>query len=233
MPRPLPRTIAVDGPAGAGKTSICSAVARELHYLFVDTGAFYRAVTLAAIQAGIGDADEASILEVARQSHLDIHSAAEAEHDDGRDYTIILNSKDVTAAVRRPDVDATVSRIAAMGSVRTLLNMRYRTLAEQGSVIMAGRDITTVVLPNADLKIYLDASPEARAERRYQQRIAAGQTANLDEILSGLRTRDAYDAGREIDPLRRAPDAKYVTTDDLTIPEAIERVKQIILNWPN
>jgi CMP/dCMP kinase len=224
----LPRTIAIDGPAGAGKSSICAVVARDLGYLFVDTGAFYRAVTLAAIQAGVVQADESTIVSLAHHTDLDITPDRDA---DGRDYTILMNGQDVTQAIHAAAVDANVSRVAAMGGVRAVLNAKYRQLAERGPVIMAGRDIGTVVLPDADLKIYLDASPEARAERRYRQRVADGHEADLDEILRAMRTRDQYDSQREIDPLRRAPDARYIHTDHLDIDAVIQEVKQSILNW--
>jgi cytidylate kinase len=224
----LPRTIAIDGPAGSGKSSICAAVARDLGYLFVDTGAFYRAVTLAALRVGAADADEPVLAEIARSVRLDITPDRDA---DERDYTILLEGEDVTWAIHAPAVDANVSRIAAMGGVRMALNARYRLLAARGPIIMAGRDIGTVVLPDADLKIYLDASPEARAERRYRQRVAGGQQADLDEILEAMRSRDQYDSQRAIAPLRRHPEAVYITTDGLDIDTVIGRVKQIIVNW--
>ncbi len=224
----LPKTIAIDGPGGSGKSTICAAVARDLGYLFVDTGGFYRAVTLAALRANLVHADESAVVRLTEQVKLDITADRDA---DDRDYTIFLNDEDVTQAAHQPPVDSNVSRISAMGGVRTLLNIRYRELAGRGLVIMAGRDIGTVVLPDADLKIYLDASPEARAERRYRQRVASGQLADYDEILNALRTRDAYDSQRQIAPMRQAADALYLNTDHLTIEAAIEQVKQIILDW--
>ncbi len=224
----LPRTIAIDGPAGSGKSSICAAVARDLGYLFVDTGAFYRAVTLAALRAGVAHADEPTLVDVARRANLDITADRNA---DERDYTILLEGEDVTWAIHAAPVDANVSRISAMGGVRSVLNAKYRELARRGRVIMAGRDIGTVVLPDADLKIYLDASPEARAERRYRQRVAKGHSADYDQILESMRSRDQYDSQRAIAPLRRAPDARYIHTDDLNIDAVIQQVKQIILDW--
>ncbi|MCC7448962.1 MAG: (d)CMP kinase [Anaerolineae bacterium] len=224
----LPKIIAIDGPGGSGKSTICAAVARDLGYLFVDTGGFYRAVTLAALRANLVQADEASVVRLTEQVKLDITADRDA---DDRDYTIFLNGEDITTAVQQPPVDSNVSRIAAMGGVRTILNLRYRELAHRGQVIMAGRDIGTVVLPDADLKIYLDASPEARAERRYRQRVAAGQPADYGEILNALRSRDAYDSQRAIAPMRQAADALYLNTDHLSIEAAIERVRQIILDW--
>jgi cytidylate kinase len=224
----LPKTIAIDGPAGSGKTSICFAVASELGYLFVDTGAFYRAVTLAAIREGIVEGSEAEIVALAERLHLDISADWK---DDNRQYTILLNGEDVTWAVRDAEVEAYVSRIAAMGGVRVVLNKKYRDLAKQGSVIMAGRDIGTIVLPDADLKIYLDASSEARAERRYRQRKASDDTVKYEDVLDALRKRDQLDSQRGIAPMVKAADAQYVSTDNLTIEGVVEQVKHIIQNW--
>jgi cytidylate kinase len=224
----LPKTIAIDGPAGVGKSSICAAVARDLGFLFVDTGAFYRAVTLAAIRANLVHAGEAALVEITRQANLDITADRDA---DDRDFTILLDGQDVTRAIHQTEVDANVSRISAMGGVRAVLNAKYRQFVARGQVIMAGRDIGTVVLPDADLKIYLDASPEARAERRYRQRVADGHQADYAEILDAMRKRDQYDSQREIAPLRRAPDARYIQTDHLTIEAVIQQVKQTILDW--
>ncbi len=223
---PLPRIIAVDGPAGSGKSSVSFAVARDLGYLFIDTGAFYRALTLAAIENNLADADENEIVALAQRVHIDV--TADLDNDD-RQYTVILNGRDITWAIREYDVEANVSRIAAMASVRAWINVQQREIAARTQVIMAGRDIGTVVLPHADLKLYLDASPEARAQRRYQQSIAVGQT--LEDITRDLRARDAYDSERTVDPLRQASDAVYVNTDDLIIDQVIEQVKAIITRW--
>lgn len=224
----LPRTVAIDGPAGTGKSSVAFAVARDLGYLYIDTGAFYRAVTLAAIRAGMLEADEAALVKIAEESVMEITPDRDA---DDREYTLLLDGKDATHDIRTPEVEAHVSQISAVGGVRTVLKDKQRAMAVQGQVIMVGRDIGTVVLPDADLKIYLDASPEARAERRYRQRIAEGQPADYDEILAGLHSRDALDSGREVSPLRRAPDAHYVNTDGLDVDAVVRQIKQIILDW--
>ncbi len=225
---PLPRSIAVDGPAGSGKSSVSYIVARDLDYLFIDTGAFYRALTLAAIERGQVDATEAVLAELG--AHIKIGITSDVSSD-GRQYTVLLEDKDVTWAIREHAVEAHVSRVAAMRSVRSLINVRQRAIAAQNKVIMAGRDIGTAVLPDADLKLYLDASPEARGRRRYDQLIAAGKPADLEEITQDLRARDLYDSSRTVDPLRQAPDAVYVNTDDLTIPGVVARIEQIIHDW--
>jgi CMP/dCMP kinase len=221
----LPRTIAIDGPAGSGKSTVSFILACDLNYLFVDTGAFYRAVTLAAIQSGQVEQPDDVIVDIAQHAQLDITPDLGV---DGRQYTLLLNGKDVTWDIRQPEVEKHVSRISAIPGVRNVLNQKYRELAERGAVIMAGRDIGTQVLPDADLKIYLDASPEARAERRYRQRIEAGQLADYDEILNALRQRDAYDSQRVVAPLMQAADAHYVSTDNLDITAVVDEIKRII-----
>ena len=226
MTIPLPRVITVDGPAGSGKSSVSFAIAADLGYLFVDTGAFYRAITLAALRAGLENADEQPLENLARHSRLDILPATGE-----RQYTVLLNGEDVTEVIRESRVEASVSRVAALQAVRSVLNEKYRELATRGGVIMAGRDIGTIVLPDADLKIYLDASPEARAARRYKQRAANNQPANYDEILATMRARDAYDSGRTVDPLRRANDAYYLHTDHLSVEQVIEHLEQVIRTW--
>src|SRR5258708_12889195 len=190
--------MALDGPAGSGKSSVASALASALDYLFVDTGAFYRAVTLAALRQGQVEADDATLVTIAEQCHMDITPERD---DDAREYTLLLNSEDVTWAIREPQVEAHLSRVSAIGPLLDVLNEKYRTLAASGRVIMVGRDIGTVVLPDADLKIYLDASAETRAQRRQLQRIAAGKQADYEEILTALRERDTYDSQRALPPL--------------------------------
>jgi cytidylate kinase len=237
VPVVLPRTIAIDGPAGSGKSTVAFLIARDLNYLFVDTGAFYRAVTLAALSRGlIGGSDDSAaaqpnehaVASLAQRSSMRITSGLAS---DGRYYTFLLDGQDVTSQLRAPEVDRFVSIVSAMPAVRDALTIQQRALASSGRVIMVGRDIGTVVLPDAELKIYLDASPQVRAERRYRQRIEAGEPADLNEILAGILKRDALDSGRAVSPLRRAPDAVYLLTDSLTVDEVVERLKQIILQW--
>jgi cytidylate kinase len=222
-----PSTIAIDGPAGSGKSSVCSALAAELHYLFVDTGAFYRALTLAAINADLITADEAAIAHLADRSHFDISK----DHYDDDVYTIWLDGEDVTNAVRTPQVETYVSEVARMPAVRDALNLKYRQLAMRGNVIMAGRDIGTVVLPNAELKLYLDASAEVRAQRRVVQRESAGLPADYPTILNTMRERDRIDSTRMVAPLQRADDAIYVNSDNMSIEQVVRMLKEIIVAW--
>ena len=223
-----PRQIAVDGPAGTGKTTVSFALANELGYLFIDTGAFYRAVTLAALNAGLIGADESIIADLAAQ--VAIRVTADRNHD-SRQYTVLLDEQDVTWEIRGQAVEGSVSRISAMAKIREIVTNQQREIARRGEVILVGRDIGTTVLPDADLKLYLDASIETRAERRYRQIIANGGHADVRAIAEELRARDAYDSGRTVSPLRQANDAIYVDTDSLSIDQVVERVKKIIDEW--
>jgi CMP/dCMP kinase len=223
-----PRQIAVDGPAGSGKSTVSFALANELGYLYIDTGAFYRAVTLAALDAGLINAEESAIVDLANRVVITV---TDDRDTDNRQYTVLLDQQDVTWKLRTQQVDVAVSRISAMSAIRQFVTDQQRAAAQRGEVILVGRDIGTVVLPDADLKLYLDASIRTRAERRYRQIVENGGRANLTEIENELIARDAYDSGRAISPLRQADDAIYVSTDTLSIEQVVERVKQIILDW--
>lgn len=225
---PLPRAITVDGPAGSGKSSVCFAVARELGYLFVDTGAFYRMITLLAVNTNHADADEAQILALSAQSRM---SLSPDLLPDGRQYTALLDGRDVTSDIRSKAVEAHVSRISAMPHVRQIVNELQRETAARGFVIMAGRDIGTVVMPDADLKIYLDASPEARGARRYKQLIEAGREADLPTIIQELRARDDFDSKRATAPLRIPEKSVYIDSSAMSIDQVIALIKKIVSEW--
>lgn len=220
-----PRAITVDGPAGSGKTSVCFAVARDLGYLFVDTGAFYRMMTYLIVQAGKPLASEETVLALASQSVMDLSPYLD---NDDRKYTALLNGHDVTKAIRKPEVEGQVSRVARMPRVRQMVNDLQRDVALRGNVIMAGRDIGTVVMPEAELKLYLDASVEVRAKRRLDEIIAAGGWSTLQEQIEKLRDRDLQDSTRSVAPLRRPPDAIYINSTDMTLQETIDYVKAIV-----
>jgi cytidylate kinase len=225
----LPKTITLDGPAGAGKSSIAFAVARELDYLLVDTGAFYRAVTLAALRAGVVESDETAIVDTAQNLHLDITPDLAA---DERHYTMLLNGEDVTWAIRSMEVEAYVSRVAAMVGVRDVLNQSFRKLAAAHErVIMVGRDIGTVVLPTADLKIYLDASLDVRAKRRHKQSTKGQNALALGDTQAALAGRDRLDSQRPVAPLRPAPDAHLINTDKLDAQAVTDQVFRLIHEW--
>ncbi len=225
---PLPRTVTVDGPAGSGKSSVCFAVARDLGYLFVDTGAFYRMITLAAIEAKCADGDEQQIVSIAVRRQMDLSPFL---NEDGRQYTALLDGRDVTLDIRGALVESYVSRVSAMPRIRQIVNNLQRDVASRGNVIMAGRDIGTVVIPDADLKIYLDASPEARGLRRYDQIIASGKSADLPTITEELRERDRYDSTRATAPLRRPEGSVYIDSSGYSIEQVIALVKRLITEW--
>ena len=224
----MPKTIAVDGPAGSGKSTVSFAVARRIDYLFVDTGAFYRGLTLLALENNIDPHDASGIVALAQYTRLDMKPA---HIDDGRQYTFFADDRDITHAIGSSQVDAKVSIVAAHSNVRAAVLQAQRDLAVRGKIIMAGRDIGTVVLPNADLKLYIDASLDKRADRRYQQRLRNGEQADLALIREGLRRRDELDSGRDTAPLLQAADAILIDTTNLSLAEAIEAAYRIIIAY--
>jgi cytidylate kinase len=220
-----PLTIAIDGPSGSGKSVLAEALARRLGYRYLDTGVWYRAVALAAQRAGIPIDDEEGLSALARQ--LDIRIEADGPAD-GRQYTALLDGEDVTWAIRDRAVEQIVSEVAAVPGVRTAVVAQQQRLAGEGGAILAGRDIGTVVLPDADLKIFLDAAPEVRARRRLEQLRSRGMTEEYATVLADIFHRDRIDASRETSPLRRAPDAIDVRNDDVSLEELVEQVLQLV-----
>jgi cytidylate kinase len=221
----LPTIIAIDGPAASGKTTIANRLAEKWGYLFFDTGVMYRAVTWAAMDKGVSTKDELKVSKLAQEVKIDVLPPS---RDDGRDYDVLADGIDVTWLIRNPMVDKKVSRVSAYPGVRKALTAQQRRIGLQGKVIMVGRDIGTVVLPEADLKVYLDASVEERARRRYQQRIDRGEKANQEKILKGLQKRDRKDSTREIAPLRAAKDAVIIHTDQLSIEEVVSWIEGLV-----
>jgi cytidylate kinase len=213
-----PKTIAIDGPAASGKTTIGQLLAERLNYLFLDTGCMYRAVTLAALQQEVDVYDETAVTHLAQ--HLNLHIQPTNGETDGRVYTVLLNEKDVTWDIRLPDVDANVSQVSSYKGVRQEMVKRQREFVVNGRVIMVGRDIGTVVLPEAPLKLYITASPAERAQRRWQDRHDQGHTTSYDDILADVIRRDDIDSSRTHSPLRPAKDAIIIDTTGRT-PEAI------------
>jgi cytidylate kinase len=210
-------TIAIDGPAASGKSTLAKTLAESLGYLYFDTGAMYRAVTLAALQQGVPIDSGVEMESLARRVHIDLRPASRA---DGRLYDVLLDGMDCTWAIRNQEVDANVSQVSAYAGVRTALTEQQRRIAERGGVVMAGRDIGTVVLPNADLKIFLNASLSERAKRRYTELMARGETADLQDVSASIEKRDQIDANRAVAPLRVAADA-IVLESDGTPPGAV------------
>lgn len=224
----LPKTIAIDGPAGAGKSTIGRLLAQRLGYLFLDTGVMYRAVSLAALRRGISTTNEPTLAQVAETLPIDIRMPTEVE-EDGRLSTVLVGSEDVTWEIRRPEVEAVVSEIASHPSVRKALVQQQRRLARQGPVVMVGRDITTEVLPDADLKIYLDASLEERARRRYDELVGRGRDVTYEQVEAEIAHRDDLDMHRASGALRQAEDAIPVLSDGLSVDETLERILEIVL----
>jgi len=219
-----PEIIAIDGPAASGKTTVANLLAVRWGYLFFDTGVMYRAVTWLAIENEISTKNEAAVSQLARMVQIDVLPPSK---EDGREYDVLADGIDVTWKIRNSLVDKKVSRVSAYPEVRKALTEQQRRIGLRGRVIMVGRDIGTVVLPEADLKIYLDASVEERAKRRYRQRIARGGIADFDQILKALKKRDRKDSTREIAPLRAADDAVIINTDDLTIDQVVDRIEEL------
>ncbi len=219
-----PEIIAIDGPAASGKTTVANLLAVRWGYLFFDTGVMYRAVTWLAIENEISTKNEAAVSQLARMVQIDVLPPSK---EDGREYDVLVDGLDVTWKIRNSLVDKKVSRVSAYPEVRKALTEQQRRIGLRGRVIMVGRDIGTVVLPEADLKIYLDASVEERAKRRYRQRIARGGIADFDQILKALKKRDRKDSTREIAPLRAADDAVIINTDDLTIDQVVDRIEEL------
>jgi cytidylate kinase len=210
--------VAIDGPVASGKSVIGERLAGCLSALFVDTGAMYRACTWRALEEGISPRDEAALGALAAAIDFALEPPTVA---DGRQYTVLVDGADVTWAIRSPEVERAVSEVSKVAAVREAMVARQRRLAAGRPVVMVGRDIGTVVLPDAPLKVYLTASPEVRAARRLAELRARGQDAPLFELLADIRRRDAIDSGRENSPLRAAPDAIVVQTDDLSVDQVV------------
>ena len=212
--------IAIDGPAGAGKSTIARRVAKELAFVYVDTGAMYRAMALYLIRSGAGKEDVKEFGRLCQGADISI------EYREG-EQTVILNGENVTPLLRTEEVGNMASVSSADPKVREKLLDLQRKLAASMSVVMDGRDIGTTILPDADVKIYLTASSQKRAERRYKELIEKGISCCLDEIRRDIEERDRRDMNREISPLRQAEDAVLVDSSDMTIEEVTERILQI------
>jgi len=219
-----PSIIAIDGPAASGKSTIGKRLADSLGYLFFDTGVMYRAVTWLALQRGVDVRDEAAVTRLAEETPIEV---APASKSDGRACDVLIEGRDITWEARGPQIDANVSVVSAYAGVRAALSRQQRRIGQRGNVVMVGRDIGTVVLPEADLKIYLDASAEERARRRYDEILARGGQADYDEILSKVRERDHIDSTRVVAPLRPAEDAVIIDSDRMNAEDVFEKVRTL------
>ena len=222
---PIAKTIAIDGPAASGKSTVGKQVADALGYLFFDTGVMYRAVTWAALERNIPIEDQSALTQLAESVDIDVRPPS---RQDNRSYDVMLDGRDATWEIRRPEVDANVSQVAAYPGVRHALSAQQRRIGQKGHVVMVGRDIGTVVLPESDLKIYLDASVEERARRRYEELCQRGEPADLEQITQAVRKRDRFDSTRRIAPLRAAPDAVIIHSDNMSLDQVVEEILRLI-----
>lgn len=231
----LPRIIAIDGPAASGKSTVGFALAQRIGYLYFDTGAMYRAVTWAAMGQGLDLTDLDAVGALAESLAIDIH-APQPHHSDGRQITVLVGGQDVTWAIRSPDVDRNVSVVSANPRVRAALTRHQRRIserfrggtAEAAGLVMVGRDIGTVVLPDAPVKIYLDASAAERARRRYEELRKRGKDVAYADVLADMRRRDEIDTGRAVAPLRAAEDAHILDTTGFTFEQVVEQILAVM-----
>jgi cytidylate kinase len=212
-------SIAIDGPAGAGKSTIAKTIAKELQFIYVDTGAMYRAMALYFIRNGVDASDEAAINEACKNIEVRI------AYEDGMQQ-VLLNDENVTGLIRTEEVGNMASRTSAYQMVRATLLDLQRNLAKTANILMDGRDIGTHVLPDADLKIYLTASSKVRAKRRYDELVEKGVSADFDQIEEDIIIRDRQDMEREIAPLKQAEDAVLVDSSDMTIRQVVDTIIQ-------
>lgn len=212
--------VAIDGPAGAGKSTIAKAAAKRLGYIYVDTGALYRAIAYNAVKNGIIDSTDSII------SMLD-NTDVELKYTNGV-QAVYLNGEDVSDYIRTPEISMGASKVSAISEVRAFLLELQRDIAKKNNVIMDGRDIATVVLPDADVKIFLFASPECRAQRRYKELVEKGQDVKYEDVLADVNQRDYQDSHREIAPLKPCEESVMADTSDKTLDESIECIINII-----
>lgn len=228
---PLPIIIAIDGPVASGKSTVGKRLAERLGYLFFDTGLMYRAMTYLLLRAGIPVTDRSALAQFAGGHEIDIRPPTEAERD-GRDATVVADGEDITTALRSREVEENVSPVAAVPEVRAILTAAMRRVGLRGQVVMVGRDVGTTILPEADSKIFLTASVETRAQRRYDEISARGEDRSYDDILANLAERDRIDSSRHTAPLRPADDATQIDTSGLALDEAVVLLERHVTHQP-
>lgn len=212
--------VAIDGPAGAGKSTVAKAAAKELGYIYVDTGALYRSIALNAVRNGVIDSEQ-GIIDMLAETKVEL------KHENGT-QVVYLNGEDVSSLIRTPEISMGASKVSAIAQVRSFLLDLQRNIAKTNNVIMDGRDIATVVLPNAQVKIFLFASPECRAQRRYKELLEKGENVNYEDVLADVEQRDYQDSHREIAPLKPSEQSIMADTSDCTLQQSIDMVVNII-----
>lgn len=212
------KIIAIDGPAGSGKGTLAAVLAKKLNYVNIDTGATYRALALKVLRNNIDITDEQAIISIAKDINIDLLPEG----------TVLMDQEDVTKEIRSKEVTSIVSPISSIVEVRKIMVDIQRKIAEGKNVVMEGRDITTVVFPNANYKFYLDASIEVRAERRYKENKAKGIDMSYEEVLESIKTRDYNDMHKEVGALKRTEDQIYIDTTNLTVEEEVAIIEKVI-----
>lgn len=218
----MPTAVALDGPAGAGKSSIAKRAAKELGFIYVDTGALYRTIGLAASRAGVEPVDSPEVDALLEKITVEL------TFNDKGEQVVLLNGEDVSGEIRTPEASMTASKISAIPNVRAYLLDLQRDMAKTNDIIMDGRDIGTVVLPDAQVKIFLTASPEARAGRRYKELIEKGMSVKYEDILSDVIERDYNDTHRKTAPLKAAEDSVNVDTTELDFEQSVNAIISVI-----
>lgn len=225
------QVIAIDGPGAAGKSTVARILATRTRAMLFDTGALYRTVTLLAVRQNIPGTDGSRLAALTRDHRIKVLPPSV---DDGRQVDVLLDGEDVTWAIRTPDIDSRVSEVSAQPEVRDALLGLQQTIADGARVVMVGRDIGTVVIPGAGLKVYLDASTAERARRRFQELLERGVDADYETVLADLQARDAYDSSRETAPLSAAADAVVVQTDGRQVDDIVAEIVRLAeAAWTN
>jgi cytidylate kinase len=213
--------VAIDGPVGAGKSTVAMGVARELGFRYIDTGAMYRSIAWLARKQGVDLRDERAVAAVAASASIDFIPADDRQR-------VVVNGTDVTAAIRTPEVSDAASVVSAYPAVRNAMVALQRRMGSEGGVVMEGRDIGTVVFPDADVKVFLDATPQERARRRYQELVGKGVSVDYDSLKRAEEERDRRDSTRAHSPLRRAPDAMVIDTTGRTVEETVDQIVRLV-----
>jgi CMP/dCMP kinase len=219
-----PQLIAIDGPVAVGKSSVGSLLAKRLGYVFFDTGMIYRAFTWKVLKSGIPPEDKEKLCELATATEFDFVPSKEGV------LSVFIDGEDVSSKLLRPVIEGLVALIAKVAEVRQAMVSEQRNLAQRGKVVMAGRDIGTVVLPWAELKIFLTASTEERASRRHKELLRRGENSSLETVLADLRKRDEIDINRTISPLKPAEDAIIINTENLSLEQVVDKIYTLAVN---